>query len=751
MTEKYLPVYGQQINPDSLNIPKAKLLAKAIIDLNSPYVQLVECRRLTGASGSESVVFDVKVEIGQQVVHDIKDTERICAAFNLTDDNYPEVSALRQDFPTNVPHKNLREYQRPVSLCLYEEPYHEVKLDWTPVEFIERIRNWLALTSRNELHAPDQPLEPIFFPSYDKIIIPHDLFADDNFKKPVTLCIQAIKGVNKETTLIANRMELEQPQSGNQLHGIATIFACPPLTHGIITHQPKTLNELHSYCISVGLDLLNGLRSKIKQWYSEKETAKVWDKVLILLIAFPKTRDANGHIEVTDIWGFHFVDSLQMVGEKIGVLEKGPNGIGLSIPIDETKSGEDLSLVLLTPIQSFSRSMAAKLNGSHLFKDLKISLIGLGALGSQVFMNLVRSGIGQWFIIDNDVLLPHNLARHYLFPEAVGHPKVDVLAYIANSFYDSELPTATAIKCDVLKSEQNKTVMDALSESDVIIDSSVSPAVARFFARDVDAVTKRISIFLSPSGKDLVVLAEPKDRSIKSDYIEMQYYRTIMHQPILTDHLSFESGDLRYGNTCRDISSVISQNAVAAHSAIASATIKKLLDNDLAFGAIWSNQGDFTTIQMHPIDIFNVTELEIGDWLICFDEWFIERIYVFREEKLPNETGGVLIGSYDSQRNIIYVVDTIESPPDSTEWPSVYIRGCRGLGKKIELFQKNTLNRLRYVGEWHSHGTGVGCQPSLNDKKAYKWLSESMRADGLPPLMLIAGDKMRWQFYMGAM
>jgi hypothetical protein len=90
MTTKNLPVTGQQINPDSLNVPKARLLANAIIDLNIPYVQLVECRRLKGTSGSESVVFDVKVEIGQHVVHDIKDTERICAAFNLADDHYPE-------------------------------------------------------------------------------------------------------------------------------------------------------------------------------------------------------------------------------------------------------------------------------------------------------------------------------------------------------------------------------------------------------------------------------------------------------------------------------------------------------------------------------------------------------------------------------------------------------------------------------------------------------------------------------------
>jgi hypothetical protein len=290
---------------------------------------------------------------------------------------------------------------------------------------------------------------------------------------------------------------------------------------------------------------------------------------------------------------------------------------------------------------------------------------------------------------------------------------------------------------------------EALSESDIIIDSSVSLAVARFLTRDVDSAARRISLFLNPSGKTLVLFAEPNDRSIKSDQLEMQYYRTLIHQPMLHEHLFFDPGSLRYANTCRDISSVISQDAVAAYSAIASATIKKTLNSDQAIGSIWSSQVDLS-IDSHSIDIYSVEEIKIGDWTICLDKWLIDRIYKLREEKLPNETGGVLIGSYDSQRHVLYVVDTIESPPDSTEWPNVYIRGCRGLRTKIEQIKKITLNRLTYVGEWHSHSIGIGCKPSLDDKKAYSWLSESMSADGLPPLMLIAGDKMNWQFYMGA-
>ena len=47
--------------------------------------------------------------------------------------------------------------------------------------------------------------------------------------------------------------------------------------------------------------------------------------------------------------------------------------------------------------------------------------------------------------------------------------------------------------------------------------------------------------------------------------------------------------------------------------------------------------------------------------------------------------GGVLIGVYDLQRQVVYVVDTIPSPPDSAEWPTLYIGGCEG---SLQLFSR---------------------------------------------------------------
>ena len=64
---------------------------------------------------------------------------------------------------------------------------------------------------------------------------------------------------------------------------------------------------------------------------------------------------------------------------------------------------------------------------------------------------------------------------------------------------------------------------------------------------------------------------------------------------------------------------------------------------------------------------------------------------------------------------------------------------------------KNNLERLNYIGEWHSHPVGHGCKPSRDDLKAFSWLVDSMDIEGLPALMLIAGDQERFKFFVEQM
>jgi proteasome lid subunit RPN8/RPN11 len=134
--------------------------------------------------------------------------------------------------------------------------------------------------------------------------------------------------------------------------------------------------------------------------------------------------------------------------------------------------------------------------------------------------------------------------------------------------------------------------------------------------------------------------------------------------------------------------------------------------------------------------------ISLYEWTIVLDHWLLTKLAMFRQERLPNETGGVLVGNFDTQRRICFLVDSLPSPPDSEEWPMSYIRGCEGLREKVRHIESLTLKQLGYVGEWHSHPDGCPTRPSADDYKAYSWLVGHMQTETLPGIMLIIGENL---------
>ena len=99
------------------------------------------------------------------------------------------------------------------------------------------------------------------------------------------------------------------------------------------------------------------------------------------------------------------------------------------------------------------------------------------------------------------------------------------------------------------------------------------------------------------------------------------------------------------------------------------------------------------------------------------------------------------MGHIDLLDKIVYVGTILPSPKDSTEWPTVYIRGIKDLRKNVELIKRETNHYLIYVGEWHSHPGAFRAFPSEDDIKAHRQLSDEMRKQGYPGVILIQGGR----------
>ena len=223
---------------------------------------------------------------------------------------------------------------------------------------------------------------------------------------------------------------------------------------------------------------------------------------------------------------------------------------------------------------------------------------------------------------------------------------------------------------------------------------------------DIRSEARRVSLFLNPSGRALTVLAEDAGREIQLDSLEMQFYRALVKDNSVGSLLDNPSRN-RIGQTCRDLSAEISQHDVVIHSGMGSRAVQQLAEDDRALVRTWlldENGNYLLVMDLEPASAVKITR---EDWTVIYDSELLDTLAQMRENRLPNETGGVLIGSRDRTRKILYVVDALPSPPDSEELKTSYIRGTKGLSEEVERIANVTGSNLDYIGEWHSHPDGT--------------------------------------------
>lgn len=112
------------------------------------------------------------------------------------------------------------------------------------------------------------------------------------------------------------------------------------------------------------------------------------------------------------------------------------------------------------------------------FENIKVGIVGLGSIGSKVAVSLVRSGIKNFLLIDDDYLEVGNLVRHELSFTDVGRNKVDAVAN-AMHLIGSELKIATDTT-RIHGQESSMKMASCLKEvtnCDILIDATANPNV----------------------------------------------------------------------------------------------------------------------------------------------------------------------------------------------------------------------------------------------------------------------------------
>lgn len=108
----------------------------------------------------------------------------------------------------------------------------------------------------------------------------------------------------------------------------------------------------------------------------------------------------------------------------------------------------------------------------------RVAVVGCGSVGSKVAVHLARSGVGQFVLVDGDVLASGNLVRNELDWRAVGMHKSQVLASrLQEVSADCEVISRTTILGGQESGGATAVTMKYISACDVIIDASADPTV----------------------------------------------------------------------------------------------------------------------------------------------------------------------------------------------------------------------------------------------------------------------------------
>jgi proteasome lid subunit RPN8/RPN11 len=719
--------------------PKARALASQLDGGQIAYARLVGVR---AGEALDVVEFEVSVDAVQHPVYDIRPVEPVAVVFVTggTSQSAPEVLALREDFPEDAPHLLQRDFEYPRSLCLYDVRFRDVESQWTPARFVALIREWFRLTARGELHAEDQPLERLLTEAAGWVILPPAVLqralaqGEDAGAVDLPLWFNGRPEHGGRPVIIGS---LAAPAPGAEPRAIAAVLRTEPRVHGTLRRAPRTLADLHALLAAGGDDLVGQLRQSMRGWEQRESFASAQ---MVFLLVVPKRRTAEGPVESTEAWVFFADGTVEEVGTRIDAWQRAGDKLGVLLGFDPARDGRDVRVELGYTIYTQGRGNLARQNGRAAEDDRSIVSVGGGALGSQVMMNAARAAFGRWTVIDDDLVLPHNLARHAVPGDAVGYKKAEVLKTLANAVANEE-PVHRAIVADVLApGERAAEVESAFADADLILDVSASVAVARALARDVVSSARRVSLFLNPSGTDLTLLSEDVGRTTPLDLLEMQYYRAVARGGALDGALAESLSRVRYGRSCRDVSVALPQALVGLYAGLGTLGLDKAAVDPAANARVWRLDHDTLGVSPVVIETSSMVECSSSGWRVVTDEWLLWRLAELRASKLPSETGGVLVGTYDLSRRIVYLVETIPSPKDSHEYPTSYMRGAENLAEDVERITAATAGQLHYVGEWHSHPAGHSCHPSDADQKLFAWLAEELARDGLPPLMVIVGD-----------
>ncbi len=604
----------------------------------------------------------------------------------------PEVY-VRLDFPT-VPHQNIREIHNKdyKSICLSRIS----SADWWSgkvlADLLYTIKAWLDDAAAEFLVKEDDPFEPLIA-DFSLPVVEIDVsYAKKESSKYNGLWVTGahsvdVDGKRKHKVLHKDNSSLFPTLVWHQ--SIEQNFAW--------SKRPSSLNEILELCSNLGMD-----KKRIQYWHNKY--ASKWKNNFLFVLGVKRPKTVHGRPDDEEWIAF------------------------------DVKNENDVKTHLVR--ESFNILLAKRVSGFSRIEQKKAVIIGAGSFGSCVLDSLVRSGVFKAKIVDYDRLHPHNLSRHVLTSGSIGKFKSVALAEIYNEMFGEKVCMAYT---DNLLHMENDSIESLFKDADLIIDCSASISVQRHIS-DMSSIKFPIfSAYQINDGETTLAHYTVSNSKIPISFVETAAISTWRKESSILNWMSESASTVDVGGGCRSASAAIPMFLVQQGASFFVSKVFSLFNSSGSSHFTRSGSFLFTNIELGNSSkylSFGAILFKSGNWSVYVETQVIQKIKNAAAKYVSLETGGILFGSIDRQRNKIYITGSYETEANKKSCSFTRVIGER----KYELIklEKVTAGVIHYVGEWHSHPAGSNCLMSITDRKTMCQIAKALEQDRIPAICAIS-------------
>ena len=639
-------------------------------------------------------------------------------------------------------------------LCLYQAPDSE----WHPEDgmygFMRRVHAWLKDASLNQLNADGAPLHPPAVYTATKTLI--CVNADTpNFDTDTWIGGATLDRITENRLDLVNWVSFQE-LSENE-NAIPAFLLSTPFSFEYPTNVRELVRQLESSGISTTIMIL--LLAKVALNWEE-------DKPLYVAIGTPmrgvggKDGERKQHISIWEIDAIA-IKSLQLIEKALDLCSKWRDHDGkkeINTLTDEIIQNfykwMDYSKVGWCRIMENRPEVTVRrdLNTNmSIFKNMRVIILGCGAIGGQVAEHLVRAGVSHITLVDKNCVNPGILVRQNFERDDISFLKSEALEKRLKRI-NSEVEI-DAKNINILKATEDMKVW--LSQFDVVFDLTASLQIRTRLEEICCGLEKKAvlaSMMVSARAEfAALAIAGPNYSGATLDILRrlglsamnrgnLEVYKKAFWSP------EFGKGTFQPEPGCSAPTFVGSSADISSLSAKMlnkCGSILKEGSSNNAEGCLFANDNinirDYRFTYESDIQIKTENGLDIR---VSKHVWRDMSAWIkagARDRGGEIETGGLLFGELNEASKTLWISEVIGPPSDSEFSQTEFTCGTCDTVKLNEEKRNRTQGVVQYIGTWHSHPVSSGI-PSEKDWEAIGKIFAANLTQAPIQIMMIVGQ-----------